>query len=162
MASARRGAALALAALLAAPAGVAAASTSYFDCRVTSVAQLDHLGRAGQPAELSQFTCRVRGGLLDGFVATGTNIWEPSTDGDVLVGSIVVARRGDSTVVYEVEQASRRPAAGEHRGGVRQGTGRGTYKLATGAAAPLAGKSFHSIARSDGPGAFTIEAVIND
>lgn len=162
MASAHRGAALALAALLAAPAAVAASSTSHFDCRVTSVAQLDHLGRTGQPAELAQFTCRVRGGLLDGFVATGTNIWEPAPGGAVLIGSIVVARRADSAVVYEVEQASRKLADRDNPKGRWQGTGRGVYKLATGVAAPLAGKTFHSVARYEGPGAFTIESVVAD
>lgn len=153
---------LALALAVAAPATLAGGATSHFMCRVTSTSRLDHLGREGQPAELSQFTCRVRGGLLDGFVATGTNIWEPAKTSAVLIGSIVVARKAEATVVYEVEQATRRLASADGRARGWEGAGRGTYKLATGSAAALAGKSFHSVARYERPGAFTIDATVNE
>lgn len=149
-----------LALAVVAPAALAGGVTSHFTCRVTAVSQLDRLGHDGQPAELSQFTCQVRGGLLDGFVATGTNIWEPGRDSAVLIGSIVVARKGDAAVVYEVQQATRklvRPQDPDHGW---EGTGHGLYKLATGTAAPLAGKSFRSVARRQGAGAFSIDATL--
>ena len=149
-----------LALALVAPAALAGGSTSHFTCRVTSTSRLDRLGSEGQPAELSQFTCRVRGGLLDGFVATGTNIWEPAPASAVLIGSLVVARKAEAAVVYEVQQATRRLAAADGQARRWHGAGRGTYKLATGSAAALAGKSFHSVARDDGPGAFTIDATV--
>ena len=154
-------AALALAVPLA-PAANAATTGFIFHCRVTNVAQLDHLGREGQAAELSQFTCHVHGGVLDGFSVSGTNIWELATDGAVLLGSIAVAHRADATLVYEVEQATRRSATGAGRSAKWQGTGRGTYKLATGSVAALAGKTFHTMARYEAPDAFTIETVVEE
>ena len=158
----RSAALFALVLALAAPVALAGGTTSHFTCRVTKTSQLDHLGRDGQPAELSQFTCRVRGGLLDGFVATGTNIWEPGKSRAVLIGSIVVARKANAAVVYEVQQATRTFTEAAGPAARWEGAGRGTYKLATGPAAPLAGKSFRSIARYDGPGTFTIHATIID
>jgi hypothetical protein len=137
-----------------------AGRTSHFTCVVTGVRQLEHLGRDGQSAELSQFTCSVRGGLLDGFVAAGTNIWEPGKNSAVLIGSIVVARKADAAVVYEVLQATRKRVPPDGRAGSWEGGGRGLYKLATGTAAPLAGKSFRSVAHNDGPRAFTIDATV--
>jgi hypothetical protein len=151
-----------LALALAAPVALAGSVTSHFTCRVTNTSRLDHLGRDGQPAELSQFTCRVRGGLLDGFIATGTNIWEPGKSRAVLIGSIVVARKAQAAVVYEVQQATRTLTGAEGPAARWEGVGRGTYKLATGSAAALAGKSFRSVARDDGPGAFTIDATITE
>lgn len=149
---------LALAAGVALPAIAAANTHSHFDCRVTSATRLDHLGREGQQAELSRFTCLVHGGLLDGFVASGTNIWEPGRQRDVLLGSIVVAHKAAATVVYEVQQATRSATDGAGRGGM----GRGMYRLATGSAAPLAGRSFRSVAHSVGADAFTLEIFLDE
>lgn len=153
---------LALAIALAASLAAAEGATSHFACRVTSTAPLWRLGRSGQDAELSQFTCRVSGGLLDGFVATGTNIWEPARGREVLLGSIVVLRKGDSAVVYEVQRATRKLVEKAHGGPRWEGAGHGTYKLATGSAAALAGKTFHTIARREGPDTFSIDATVGD
>jgi len=153
---------IALAALTAMPALAAANTRSHFDCRVTGSTRLDRLGRNGQPAELSEFTCRVSGGLLDGFVANGTNIWEQGEDHDELLGSIVIVRKGDAAVVYEVQHATRRTPDPQRRGASREGTGYGLFKMATGSAAPLAGRSFRSVARSGAGGTFTVDTVVGD
>ena len=153
---------IALAALTAMPALAAANARSHFDCRVTSSTRLEHLGREGQPAELSEFICRVTGGLLDGFVATGTNIWEYGKDHDELIGSIVIVRKADSAVVYEVQHATRRMPPPQRRGAPREGTGYGLFKMATGSAAALAGKSFRSVARAGAAGTFTVDTVVGD
>lgn len=144
-------------ALALAASAAGASGASHFTCHVTGTELVERLAPDGGPAELSRFTCQVRGGLLDGFVASGTNIWSGGQQRGLLLGSLVVARKGNSAVVYEVRQVTRErpgPAGGW------QGRGIGVYKLASGAAAPLAGKTFHSVARSAGAGAFTIETVV--
>lgn len=152
-------AACALPALVAA-AALASEPASRFDCRVTGTESLRGLASAGGVAELTRFTCRVRGGLLDGFEATGTNIWDGEQRHGLLLGSLVVARKEGSVVVYEVTRVTRdaRPRDTDVRSW--EGRGTGIYRLATGPAVALAGRTFRSIARSAGPGAFTIETVV--
>lgn len=145
---------------LAAAAAWAGEPTSRFDCRVTASESLPGLASAGGVAELTRFTCHVRGGVLDGFQATGTNIWDGEQRLGLLLGSLVVASREGSVVVYELTRVTRaaRPRGAEAGGW--EGRGSGIYRLATGPAVALAGRTFHSIARSAGPGAFTIETVV--
>lgn len=145
---------------LAAPAAFASDATSRFDCHVTGTESLPALASGGGTAELTRFTCRVRGGLLDGFLATGTNIWDGAQRDGRLLGSLAVARKGASVVVYELTRVARddRPPGADARSW--EGRGTGIYKLATGAAVALAGKTFRSVARSAGPGAFTIETIV--
>lgn len=149
---------------LAAAAALASEPASRFDCRVTGTELLPGLASAGGVAELTRFSCRVRGGLLDGFEATGTNIWDGEQRHGLLLGSLVVAHKEGSVVVYEVTRVTRaaRPrGAGAGAGPVGwEGRGTGIYRLATGPAVALAGRTFHSIARSAGPGAFTLETVV--
>jgi len=146
----------------AADASFASEPSSHFDCRVTEVEAMPRLGPQGKSAELTRFTCQVRGGLLDGFVATGTNIWGGKQQDGQLLGSMVVARKANSVVVYEVRQVTRQPRPRGAAGRDWEGRGSGVYKLATGTAAPLAGRSFRSVARSAGPRAFTIDTVASD
>jgi hypothetical protein len=147
---------------LAAPVPASAEMKHHYDCRVTGTSAVDHLGRDGQTAELTHFTCHITGGLLNGFVATGTNVLEPQKGGARLVGSIVVAQKAGSTVVYEVSEGTRRFKKNKGRVVGWESTGKGTFKTATGAAAALAGRSFSSFVRSGGPGAFSIEVVVGD
>lgn len=133
----------------------------HYDCRVVEVEAAPRLAPEGKPAEIMRFTCAVRGGLLDGFVATGTNIWDGQLRDGRLLGSMVVASKGDSMLVYEVQEVTRKPVP-RGNGERWEGGGSGVYKLATGVAAPLAGRSFHSVARSAGPGAFTLDIVVDD
>lgn len=134
-----------------------------YECRITARSQMPRSGdRSRQAAEVSQFTCHVRGGLLDGFVAEGTNILEPRPGGGKLVGSIVVARKGRSSLAYEVSEGTRRYIANTGRRVGWESTGAGTYKSGSGIARRLVGKSFSSVARSSGPRAFTIDIVVRD
>ena len=133
-----------------------------YDCRVTGRSLVDGIGREGQTAQLSQFTCRVKGGLLNGFTATGSNVLEPRPGGARLVGSIVVAQKGESILAYEVGEGTRqlRMNNGEVVGW--DSTGAGIYKWATGSAAPLKGKSFTSKVHSTGADEFIIDVVVKD
>jgi hypothetical protein len=134
----------------------------HYACHVTGTSAVDHLGGEGQTAELTHFMCQITGGLLNGFVATGTNILEPRKGGARLVASIVVAQKAGSTVAYEVSEGTRRFKKSKGRVVGWESTGKGTFKSATGSAAALAGKSFTSVVKSGGPGAFTIEVLVSD
>lgn len=146
--------------MLAAGAAFASDGTSRFNCQVTDTESLARLGSDGGPAQLTRFTCRVRGGLLDGFVATGTNIWDGQQRDGALLGSLVVARKDGSVVVYEITRVTRAAKPPGADAGSWEGQGTGVYKLGTGVAVALAGRTFRSVARSAGPGAFTIETVV--
>lgn len=147
---------------LVAAAALAGEPTSRFDCHVTGTESLPGLASAGGVAQLTRFTCRVRGGLLDGFLATGTNIWDGEQRDGLLLGSLVVARKDTAVVVYELTRVTRdaMPLGADPRSW--EGRGTGIYRLATGPAIALAGRTFRSVARSAGPGAFTIETVVED
>jgi hypothetical protein len=145
-----------------APSTAAAEMKFHYDCRVTDTMQVPQMGREGQSARLSHFTCRIRGGLLDGFTATGTNLLEHHEEGARLVGSTVIAQKKDSTLAYEVNDARRRLRKSKD-GTVRwESTGTGVYRHATGSAAPLAGKSFTASVKSTGTQTFTIDSVVSD
>lgn len=148
---------------LGAPLSSAAGTQYHSDCRVVDTTKLEHFGSQGQPAEMTHFTCRITGGMLDGFVVTGTNIWEPEKEGGrILVGSLAVAQKAGSTVVYEVNQGARKLQTSKGPSAGWESNSLGSYRLATGSAAPLAGKTFSSVARSTGPGTFTIDNTIDD
>ena len=147
---------------LAAPLSAGAEMKFRYDCRVSGRSLVDGIGRDGQTVQLSQFTCRVKGGVLDGFTATGSNVLEPRPGGALLVGSIVVAQKGDSILAYEVGEGTRRQRMNNGEVVGWDSTGAGTYKWATGSAALLKGKSFSSKVRSTGADDFTIDVVVKD
>lgn len=130
---------------------------SRFDCTVTSVERLQGLGRDGQDAELSHFSCRVAGGLLNGFAASGTNVWDAA--GERLLASLLVAHKGTSSVVWEFQSGERIFGREPDARGRWHVSARGTYKRATGSAAPLTGRLSTAVWRSGDVGAFTIDAA---
>jgi hypothetical protein len=144
------------------PLSTVAGTHYHSDCRVVETTKLEHFGNEGQPAEMTHFTCGITGGPLDGFAVTGTNIWEPGSGGGrTLLGSLAVAQKAGSIVVYEVNRGAKKVQTSQDP--VRwESTSLGSYKSATGSAAPLAGKTFSSVARYTGPGTFTIDNTIDD
>ena len=150
------------AAAVLAPWPAAAEMRFHYDCHVTGVRQVPQMGREGQPAELRHFTCRISGGLLDGFTATGTNLLEHHQEGARLVGSTVMARKKNAILVYEVNDARRRLRQSEDGAVQWESTGTGIYKHATGSVASLAGKSFTALVQSTGCQTFTIDSVVGD
>ena len=133
------------------------------NCQVTETTRLEKLGRDGQAAQLSHFTCHITGGPLDGSVVTGTNIWDTRDEGSgALLGSIAVVQKPGFSVMYEVHDVTRSPKFSHGRAVGWETTSWGIYKAASGSAAPLVGKTFSSVARFTGPRTFTIENTIND
>ena len=154
--------AVVLAALCTTP--VAADEVKYHsDCQVIDTTRLEKFGRDGQAAQLSHFTCQITGGPLDGFVVTGTNIWDMDDGGTgALLGSIAVAQKAGSTVMYEVRDVTRSLKFTNGRVVGWEATSWGLYEAASGTAKPLVGKTFSSVARFTSPKTFTIENTIND
>lgn len=151
---------------LACVAGVSGASIHaqpryHSECRIMDGTHLKHFGGKGQPAELSHFTCRISGGPLDGFVVNGTNIWELDTAQATLIGSLAVAQKATSTLVYEVQHVVRKEQVVRGRVIGRQGISHGIFKAGTGSALPLVGKTFTSVARQSGPGRFSIDTIVD-
>jgi len=143
---------------------VASAETRYrSDCQVVDTTRLESFGRNGQPAQLSHFTCRITGGPLHGSFVTGTNIWDMSNGaGGMLLGSIAIAQRAGSNVMYEVHDVTRKPQTRDGKVVGWEATSWGVYKSATGSAAHLAGKTFTSVVHYTSPRAFVIDNIVNE
>jgi hypothetical protein len=148
-------------AALGASACLAAEGRFHYDCHVTGTEQLARLRPEDRAREMSHFTCRISGGLLDGFIATGTNILESQPGGAKLVASIVVARKEESLLAYEVSEGTRRLKKIKDRVVGWESTGTGVYRSAIGSVAPLAGRSFKAVVNSGVPGLFTIDVVVS-
>lgn len=132
-------------------------------CKVTDTTRLENFGRHGEAAQLSHFNCRISGGPLDGAVVTGTNMWDMADEaGGSLLGSIAVAQRADTRVMYELRNVVRRPRISDGRVVGWEATSWGIYKAASGSAAALVGRTFSSVARFTSPGTFTIANTIDD
>jgi hypothetical protein len=142
---------------------VARAEVTYHsDCQVVDTTRLANFGHDGSPAQLSHFTCHIIGGPLHGSFVTGTNIWDMSNGtGGVLLGSIAIAQRAGSNVLYEVHDGTRHQQTREGKVAGWGASSWGVYTSATGAAAALKGKTFTSVVHSTGPRTFTVENVIN-
>lgn len=140
-----------------------AAVTYRCDCQVVDTTRLENFGHDGSPAQLSHFTCRITGGPLHGSFVTGTNIWDLSNGaGGVLLGSIAIAQRAGSNVMYEVHDGTRHQHTREGKVAGWEANSWGVYKSATGTAAALTGKTFTSAVRSTGPRTFVIDNIINE
>jgi hypothetical protein len=144
-----------------APLATVAQTRYHSDCRVIGEMNLEHFGREGQPAELSHFTCRISGGPLDGFVVNGTNIWELRGGQGSLIGSMAIAQKASSILVYEIQDVVRKQQTDQGRVIGRQGASHGIFKAGTGSAVSLVGKTFSSVARRTAPGRFSIDSVVD-
>ena len=145
----------------AAPLG--ASGQPHFACEVVDRGPLERLGREGHGIQQSHYKCRITGGLLDGFVATGTNVWELDGSDGKLLGSIGIAQKGGATVVYQVaEGAVHRISKGAQQPAGWESTTSAIIRLATGSAAPLTGKSFKLRGRLVGDRLFTMDATFVD
>lgn len=149
-------AALVASALL--PLTVAAQS---WTCLTVGAPQHERLDRDDHSLRVNSYSCRVSGGALDGFVATATNIWEFERGAARLLAATGVLRKPGAAVVYQGEGSQELIVAhGKPMGWTSAGTG--VFKLATGSAAALAGKSFTFAARPEGTSVFTIETAVRD
>ena len=116
--------------------------------------------REGHAVSVTSYTCRVEGGPLDGGVLTGTTIYEWDKTNAVGLSGNGVVRKAGGTAVYQLGEFknSLTMADGKVTGFV--GSGQGTYKMATGSAASLAGKTFSYVVRPNGSSQFVIDVKV--
>ena len=149
-------AAIALAAVM--PSAVAQQNTMTYTCRDIGVAPPEPLGdREGHSISVSAYSCLVDSGPLAGGVLTGWNVWEFDGPNGVLRSSIDVARKPEAISVYQESDAKLALTITDGKVTGFTASGGGTWLVASGSAASLAGKSTTWTAKSTGPGQFTIE-----
>ena len=138
-----------------APSAVAQQNTFTFTCQDVGISPPEPLGdREGHSISVGQFSCRIDSGPMSGGVGTGTVTWEwDKTNAVLLSGSAVLRKPGATEVeVYTGGKIALTMADGKVTGFTA--SGRGSYPMAIGGAASLAGKSFTWTAKSTGPGQF--------
>lgn len=117
--------------------------------------------REGHSLAVGQFTCRAEGGPVDGAVLTGMQIWEyDKTNATALAGGGVLRKPG-TTVSYQTADGNLALTVNDGKVTGFKGATRGVYKMATGSAASLAGKSYTSNFATSGPGQFIVETKVD-
>jgi hypothetical protein len=116
--------------------------------------------REGHSILVNDYSCRADSGPLSGGVWTGRAIWEWDKTNAVLVSGNGVVRKPGAAVVY---QETRGKLALTMTDGKVTGfiaTGGGTWPMAIGSAASLAGKSYTWTSKPTGPGQFAVELKV--
>jgi hypothetical protein len=113
----------------------------------------------GHMMSVDHYSCRMEGGPMDGALVTGGDVtdWDKAT-GVIALGDAVVRKPGAFAVYQDTEGTFVLTIAD---GKVTGATGRGKvhWVIATGAAAPLAGKTFSYTAKGTGPGQWEADAT---
>ena len=131
-------------------------------CQPVGVPTQEPLGdREGHALSVGDYSCVSQGGVLDGAVMSGTNIWEMDKGAGVTVTGNGVVRKPGAMVLYTVTEGSYTLTMADGKVTGFSGTAKGVYKLAAGAAAPLAGKSYTARFRSIERGQFVIETTVD-
>ena len=131
-------------------------------CQDVGISPQEPIGdRQGHSFAVSEYSCIVQGGVLGGGIQTGMNIWEWDKGSAISASGSGVVRKPGAAVVFVINEAktSLMVANGQVTG--YSGVAKGIYKVAAGAAAALAGKSFTSRFRSLGSGQFVIETTVD-
>jgi hypothetical protein len=141
---------------VAAPSAKAEDNTSASTCQDVGTNTPEPLGdREGHSISVEAYSCRLDSGPLAGGVLTGTVIWEWEKTNATMLSNGGVIRKPGSTATFVTDgKLALTLADGKVTGGVV--TGHGTYSVAAGGAASLAGKSFSYTSTLTGPGEFTI------
>jgi hypothetical protein len=136
--------------------------TFRFLCQSVGVGPQEPLGdREGHNLSVTNYSCRVEGGPLDGGLVTGITIYEwDKINGIGLAGNGVVRKPG-ATAVLQLSDFKNTLTMADSKVSGFLATGNGTYKLATGSSSSLAGKNFSYTSRPNGPGQFVIDIRVD-
>lgn len=127
-------------------------------CQNVGIAPQEPLGdREGHAVSVGNYSCRVEGGPFDGAVMTGTTVYEWDKTIAVGLSGNGIGRKPGVTWVYQLGDFKHVLTMAEGKVTASVGTGQGTYKMATGSAASLSGKTFSYVTRASGPGQFVID-----
>jgi len=131
-------------------------------CQPVGVATQEPLGdRDGHVLSVAPYSCVSQGGVLDGAVMSGTNIWELDKGAGLTVTGNGVVRKPGTLVLYTVTEGSYTLTMADGKVTGFSGIAKGVYKLTSGAAAHLAGKSFTARFRSIERGQFVIDTTVD-
>jgi hypothetical protein len=115
--------------------------------------------RAGHMMSVDQYSCRMEGGPMDGDVVTGNGVtdWDKA-EGVFIVGNAVARKPGAFAAYQDTEgKVALTIADGKVTGAT--GVGKIHWVVATGGAAPLAGKTFSYTFKATGPGQWEAKAT---
>ncbi|MDM0021026.1 hypothetical protein [Variovorax saccharolyticus] len=131
-------------------------------CQNVGVAAPEPLGdREGHFLSVGPYSCVSQGGVLDGTVSSGMNIWDVDKGAGVLVTGNGVMRKPGMMVVFTVTEGSYALTMADGKVTGFAGSAKGVYKLATGSAASLSGKAYTARFRSIDRGQFVIETTVD-
>lgn len=131
-------------------------------CQPIGVAAQEPLGdREGHTLTVAPFSCVSQGGVLDGAVTSGSNIWELDKGAGVAVTGNGVIRKPGMLVLYVVTEGNYALTMAEGKVTGFNGTAKGFYKLATGSASSLSGKAYTAKFRNIERGQFVIETTVD-
>jgi hypothetical protein len=132
--------------------------TFRFLCQSFGIGPQEALGdREGHNLSVTNYSCRVEGGPLEGGLVTGNTIYEwDKINGTGLAGNGVVRKPG-ATAVFQLADFKNTLTMADSKVTGFLATGHGTYKLATGSASSLVGKTFSYTSRPNGPGQFVVD-----
>jgi hypothetical protein len=151
--------ATALAALM--PAAIAEEiTTSTWTCQIVGSGAREPLGdREGHAIAVSDYSCYIESGPFAGGDVTATNVWEWDKTNAVLVTGQSISRKAGSVAVYEGSEGKLALTMADGKVTGSTGSGRGTYRLVTGSAASLTGKSVTWTSKSE-PGRIKVEVKV--
>jgi hypothetical protein len=145
----------------AAPSAVAQDNTFTISCQNIGGGAAEPLGdRPDHSVLVSDYSCRADSGPLKGGVWTGNTIFEFDGPNAVVVSGNGVVRAPGATVVYQ--EASGKLALTMTDGKVTgfAASGQGSFRMATGSAASLAGKSYTFASKPTGQGQFAVDVTV--
>jgi hypothetical protein len=143
-------------------AGLATAQTTKANCMNAGPNIPEPLGdREGHAVQVSAGTCLNEGGLLDGTVTTQNTIWEMDKGALNILSADGVSRKPGTTVAYRVTSGALTFVMKDGKPAGWTAAGKGTYTMATGSAAALAGKNFSWTGYATGPRSYVLETKVD-
>jgi len=136
----------------------AAGATSRLHCNVVGSGGPEPLGgKEGHAFSVGEIVCRVEGGATDGGLLQGYTVYEWDKMQASLLSGLGVIRKPGATTAYQHSEGKVSLIVADGKVAGANYTGRGRITLASGAAAPLLGKTYTYAGRTTGPGQLTLE-----
>ena len=142
------------------PASAQSGQAEQLHCNAVGYTPPQPLGdQKGHSISVSEFTCRVEGGPLDGGLVTGGSIWEWHKSHAVLLSGMGVTRKPGTTLAWKQLDGKMELVMSDGKVTGVKGSGHGRYTLATGAAADRKGKTSSFTFKSVGPGQWVVDVT---
>jgi len=149
---------LAASTLLLSAAAVAQDLSYQSTCQSVGGSAPEPLGdREGHAVLVAETSCRVVSGPLSGALVTATSIWEWNGTEATMLSNAGVYRMPGGELVFRGSEGKLTLTMADGKVTGFTASGKGQAILATGTAAPYAGKTTNWTAKSTGPGTFSVE-----